>query len=395
MRTQLKTVIPAEIADLKNQIAELTQLREKFEADNAEAIEKVVKERVATLEAAPTPSDEAIEEQVKTKVAAAEATFTAERDAAIAAAVAAATSSLEADLATVRAELAAAASATPTADSTTAEELNKVKSEFEATKKSMLAEFEQVKTKLSAEAKAREKEITDRLTAEVKKAAESSSGSAPPVDVDALIKTKLDALEGQRAAAQKKAIEEAVAATVKEQEAITAKKLADAKTSLENEAKMRTTLLTTKLKNLETKLRAAQGGAPASTLPAKPAPASASASGPAAASTPAASPPASTNGAASTRGKGAARGGARGGRGGGADAGRGGGAAGAGATSAAASTPAAGGPPSLSLRGAAGTPRTAGGVLGNLLAAGGVAKRPREGDDSTASDSPKKPKGGA
>lgn len=396
MRTELKTTIPAQIADLTNQIAELTQIREKFEADNAEAIEKVVKERVAAIETAPAPSDASIEEAVRVKVAAAEATFATERDAAIATAVASATASLQADLATVRAELATASSAAPT-DSTNTEELNKVKADFETTKKLMEDEFEQVKGKLIEEAKAREKEITDRLTAEIKKAAESATGSAaPPVDVDALIKTKLDALEGQRAAEQKKAVDDAVAKTTQEQEELFNKKLVEAKASITKEAAMRTTLLTTKLKQMETKLKAATSGAapastaPASGLPAKPTPATSTP----AASTSTGSPPAASNGQPATRGRGAARGAARGGRGGG-NTGRGGGAAGSTtstATPTTSATPATG----LSLRGAAtaqGGARPPGGVLGNLLSSALGGKRAR--DDDAAGDSPKKPKPGS
>lgn len=416
MRADLKVLRP-QLDQLNVQIAELTQLKEKFEADNVEAIEKVVQARVAAIETAPTPSDTAIEETVKAKVAAAEATFTAEREAAVATAVATATATLEADLAKVRAELATASSTPADAPAANTEELDKAKAEFEMSKQALVAEFEKVKTQLGEEAKVREKEITDRLTAEIKKAndaaaqAVSSSGSsapAPAVDVDALVHAKLDALEGQRAAAQQKAIEEAIAKTVKEQEALAAQKLVDAKASLENEAKMRTSLLTNKVKALETKLKAATGGAAPAALPSKPAANSAS-------------PPATGAPANGRTGRAAARAGAANrGAGGGGAAGRAGGNAGStpaaaapvaagglaarvgqtAPTAPATTTPATAAPPSLSLRGAAGASpaaRQPGGVLGGLLSSalgGSAPKRAREEEGGAAGDAAKRPKGG-
>ncbi|KAK4056430.1 Protein mlp1 [Microbotryomycetes sp. JL221] len=396
-----------ELAELNKQI---TELKSNVENDNAAAIEQVVQSRLASAE---KPGEAEIEATVVARVAEVEKRLAEERESAINSAVAAATSPLNEQLTKLKEQLAAAASAATSADS---EALNKLKNEFEATKKKMEEDFETVKVRLGEEAKKREAEITAKLTEEIAKAKEaaaqaeaavatagraSTDAKANAVNVDALVKEKLAATETERAQAQQKAIDEAVAkATASQQETID-QKLAEQKKNLENEATMRTKLLSSKVKKLEAQLAAAKPAAQAGQagLPAKPS----STSSPQPDTSPAATPAISTTtngGAAPTSATGSARGGggtALRGRGA-AAAGRGGALAGRLNVKGGAAAPAAGGaaqpattaPPALALKGAAGASARPGpgGVLGGLLGAMNAAnasaanapKRAREDD---------------
>lgn len=419
----------------------IAELKKTFEEANTEAIEKAVEARVAALPPpAPSgnvvvavPEPAVIEEAVRAGVATAEAAFTASRDSAIAAAVASATTQLQADLAAAQAELAAKPTVvvdgvlSPAADPA---ELEKLKAEYEASKSSMQAEFDQVKTKLAEEAKVREADITARLTAEISKAVEAakveaaktSTGPAqPPVDVDSLVQAKLASLNAERSAVQKKAVDDAVTAALEKQKA-ELEDVAKRAVSGETEATQKNKLLSATIAKLREQLKAATGGAtPAARgppgVPATPAVAP-TPGAPTPTPTPGPVAPKAANNGAANSGRGGPRGGHAGGpRGGRGGQGRGGGAAGgtppqggrgggaAGNTGgrgggAAGSTPL---PQGLSLRGVAGQNPASGraapaGFLSQVLKGSAVVggKRGRDSDEgtSTAAEPPKRPKQG-
>ncbi|GAA5903057.1 hypothetical protein JCM5296_001724 [Sporobolomyces johnsonii] len=439
-------------AELEARQAELEALKASVAGDNVAAIEAAVQSRLAEVAPPPpAPTDEQIAEAAKEKVAAVEAKLTAERDAAIATAVQAATAQLEKDLEAARAELAKAAAA-PAVAGSSEEELKKA---VETARKEMEAEFEKVKQTMAAESAKREQEIQERLSAEIKKlqeqAASSSSSTAPPPDVDAIVKEKVAAIEKERSAVQQQAIDKAVNEALAKQKEANEQLLVQTKEQIEKQAAMKNNLLQKSVKGLRDKVAALQAqvagaappaapGAPGSQPPpaagaaapqpaatsalvpaptAAPVPAKASAPTPAAPSTlPIRPTPATANGGAQAptpaaaqpstegAGRGAAatvrgRGGARG-RG----VGRGGAAGGAGRGGKAAGSPPAttSAPPALglSLRGAAAGGR--GGVLGQILGAAGLTQQPgapkraRESDGDAGGaggggDQAKRPKG--
>ncbi|KAM0751487.1 hypothetical protein T439DRAFT_300397 [Meredithblackwellia eburnea MCA 4105] len=380
--------------ETKTLTAEIEQLKKDFVEKNAEAIETAVQARMATLP--PSGDQNAVEETIKTRLAEAQAIWSAERDAAIAKAVTTSTAKLEADLAAAQSQLKSASSATVTDSSP---DMKQLKSDFEASKLAMQAEFDQTKAKLQEEATAREKDITDRLTAEIgqlKDAASkatTSDGTVSSVDVDSLVLAKLKESEPERDAALKKAVEEALA----ESDAKHKTALEEVKVQAERQSQLKNTLLAKKVDALSKKLAAASGGAsavpnpePSKTTPSAPAtttktPASeAGTPGVITANAPPA--PAASNRGGATAGGIRGRGGValRGGRGG--TAARGG---------AATTTPAAPATAGLSLRGAAGggrggvAARGRGGMLAAITAAnaaGTPPKRQRD-DESTPSDS--------
>ncbi|KAM0789729.1 hypothetical protein ACM66B_006586 [Microbotryomycetes sp. NB124-2] len=375
---EIKKLTDAHEQAVKTLNSQVDELKASVASDNSAAIEEIVQSRLATIE---KPGDAEIEAAVKTRLAELETKLAGERDAAISQAVAAATAPLNEDLAKLREQLANAANATSSADSAA---LDKLKAEFEESKKKMEAEFEAVKTRLEEQAKEREAELTARLTEEVTKAKaeaaaaaaaaagtpDNNAAAAPPPDVDALVKAKVDAIEAERAEAQQKAIEAAVAKAVQEQQDSIAGKLAEQKKNLENEAQMRTRLLSAKVKKLEQQVKDGKAASPASSGATTPQATGAQA--PAQVPAPAAAMTTSNGNAAPTqaavRGRGpAGRGGAGAGGPGRALSVKGG--AGAGGAPAKAA-PKADGPPSLTLRGSAstgGAARQPGGVLGGLL----------------------------
>ncbi|KAK4051609.1 Protein mlp1 [Microbotryomycetes sp. JL201] len=366
---------------------QIDELKKGVASDNSAAIEEIVQSRLAAIE---KPGDAEIETAVKARVAELETKLASERESAIAQAVAAATAPLNDELAKLRQQLVDAGTAASSSDS---EALDKLKAEFEASKKKMEDEFEAVKTRLAEQAKEREAEFTAKLTKEVTKAKAEAAAAVPAnsdqtPDVDALVKAKLDAAEAERAEVQRKAIEEAVAAAVKEQEDVSAAKVAESKKNMEKEAAMRTNLLSARIKKLENQLKEAKGestsNTPAGSGPNTPrasgeptsqgnAPAIVTSTNGGPAPTPASQGP-GRGGAAAGRGRGGAgRGGAaRGGGGGGGGAARlavKGGADSSPQIQTGAPAPAAG-PPSLSLKGSASAnpgQRQPGGVLGGLL----------------------------
>ncbi|GAA5963338.1 hypothetical protein JCM21900_002043 [Sporobolomyces salmonicolor] len=447
---RLTQAVKARQAQLEARQAELEALKASVAGDNVAAIEAAVQSRLA--EAAPlppAPTDEQIAEAAKEKVAAVEAKLTAERDAAIATAVQTATAQLEKDLEAARAELATATAA-PAVAGSSEEELKKA---VETARKEMEVEFEKVKQTMSAESAKREKEIQERLSAEIKKlqeqGASSSLSAAPPPDVDAIVKEKVAAIEKERSAVQQQAIDKAVNEALAKQKEMNEQLLTQTKEQIEKQAAMKNNLLQKSVKGLRDKVAALQAqvagsappaaaaGAPPGSQPppaATPAPtptaAAALAPAPAPAKvstpTPAALPPTlpvrptpvAANGGAQAQAptpaigqpatEGAGRGGAAGGRGrGGArgrGAGRGGAAGGAGRGGKAAASPPAATPAAaaqgLSLRGAAAGGR--GGVLGQILGAAGLTpgapKRARESDGDAGGaggggDQAKRPKG--
>ncbi|GAA5919237.1 hypothetical protein JCM1841_006512 [Sporobolomyces salmonicolor] len=446
---RLTQEVKARQAQLEARQAELEALKASVAGDNVAAIEAAVQSRLA--EAAPlppAPTDEQIAEAAKEKVAAVEAKLTAERDAAIATAVQTATAQLEKDLEAARAELANATAA-PVVAGSSEEELKKA---VETARKDMEAEFEKVKQTMSAESAKREKEIQERLSAEIKKlqeqGASSSSSAVPPPDVDAIVKEKVAAIEKERSAVQQQAIDKAVNEALAKQKETNEQLLTQTKEQIEKQAAMKNNLLQKSVKGLRDKVAALQAqvagsappaaaGAPPGSQPPPPAtpaltstaaaaptpaPAPAKVSTPTPAALPPTLPvrptPVAANGGAQAQAptpaiaqpatEGAGRGGAAGGRGrGGArgrGAGRGGAAGGAGRGGKAAGSPPAATPAAaaqgLSLRGAAAGGR--GGVLGQILGAAGLTpgapKRARESDGDAggaggAGDQAKRPKG--
>ena len=249
----------------------MAKLQADFEGKNAEAIEAAVQARIEKAGPPTTLSDAAIEEAVQVRVAAAELALTASRDLAITTAVTQATAQLALDLAAVRAELALAS----TVVSTSTEGGS---ADFEAARQKLEQEFEGIKTSLTEQAKAREAEITERLTKEIKTltdtakvAASTTTTVSPPVNVDALVQTKLAALEKERAAAQKLAIDAAVAKALEGRQAEHKVELANAKTSAEKEAGMKNRLSGLQLVKLQKQLAEAKaviaGGSTAAPAP--------------------------------------------------------------------------------------------------------------------------------
>ncbi|KAI5479511.1 nucleoprotein TPR [Pseudohyphozyma bogoriensis] len=256
--------------ELEDKNTEIATLKKDFEEKNAETIQKAVDERVAAVASAPPLSEAQIAEAVQQRVAAAEATLAEGREAAIKEAVSAATTQLEADLAKAREELASAATAA--SGPSDGAELEKLKSEFEAAKKALEGELESTKTRLGEEAKAREKEVTERLTAEITKANASTSSTEAKVDIDALVQAKLASLETERTAAQKKAIDEAVQTALETERSSHAAALEKVKADVQKEFTMKNQLLQKQIANLKQKAAAGAGATP-SALPTKPAPA--------------------------------------------------------------------------------------------------------------------------
>ncbi|KAK4703148.1 nucleoprotein TPR, partial [Phenoliferia sp. Uapishka_3] len=373
----------------RSHAAALAKLQKSFEEANDDAIAKAVEARIALLPPPPpSPEQASIEDTIASRVAQAEATFKADRDSAIAAAVASATSQLQTELASAKAELeskptVAATDGLPVADPA---ELAKLKAEFETAKKSMQADFEQVKARLTEEAKVREVEITTRLTAEIAKATEAanktspdaSSSTQPPVDVDALVQAKLTEVEAERSAKQRQAIKSAIEEAIKRQKAAHEAELTKAKAKFEEEAVFKNKLLKTQCDKLRAEIvtlkESATPTASTSAAPTTSAPLPALVAQPGIAArlgaqegAPAAAPPRG-------RGRGAGPPGIPAGRGRGAA--RGGGAA-----------------PSLALKGAAaGGPSGAkprGGFLGALLQTSPAApKRPRDSEESGSAGAP-------
>ncbi|KAL8279842.1 hypothetical protein RQP46_007692 [Phenoliferia psychrophenolica] len=365
----------------------MAKLKKDFEEANADAIAQAVESRVALLPPPPpTPEAAAVEETIAKRVALAEETFKAERDSAIASAVATATAKLQTDLAAAQAELAAKPTLpasdgpAPAADPA---ELAKLQTEFETAKEAMRTEFEQVKLKLNEEAKAREVEITTRLTAEIAKAHEASSKPSsdstpapPPVDVDALVQAKLAEHEKERSASQDQAISAAVEAAVAKLQVAHVAALEAQKVAVVKEFSLQKTLLTSQNQKLKAELAKNKPAAtPVASTSATPLPPLVATTGPAIAArlgTPGTTP--TPGGPRGGRGRGTERGG------------RGGAAPGRGGAAAAAATPGRGGAAgaSLSLRGVAAgaAPRGGrGGILGAILGAA-QPKRARD-DDST------------
>ncbi|SCV74494.1 BQ2448_8135 [Microbotryum intermedium] len=441
----------AQLAALQARIDELVKIKETFEADNQEAIAKAVEERVAA--AGSQPSDAAaVDELVRNKVAEVEARLAAERESAIATAVEMTTAELNKTLESLRAELgaaqAAATAAAAAAGSTSTtvddaqvkkqfeEELAKVKSEFEASKAAMQAEFEQLKTKLAEEAKAREQEITTRLSAELAQAQSEAKAAAsvtaaasataaatpapapaPEVDVDALVAAKLKELEEGRLASQQQAIQaavtEALAKQAAENEARMATQLQETRNNMQEEFTKKGTLMTALKKAVETKLKASDvklkaahellqsngillpdvtaTPAAAGSAPSSPAPVPAAAVAPAPAT-----PTIALKSTSPARGGAAAgRGAIRGGRG----KGRGAAAAAAASPNRSGAAPPAETPATFSIRGITGagaappTPPASspGGVLGRLMGTALVGKRGR--DDDTSADGKRQKQG--
>lgn len=260
--------------EAKERAEAMAKLQADFEAKNAEAIEAAVQARIEKAGPPATLSDAAIEETVQVRVAAAELALTASRDLAINTAVTQATAQLAIDLAAVRAELALASAGTSTEGGNV---------DFEAARRKLEKEFEAVKTSLMEQAKAREVEITERLTKEIKTLTDAakvlpSTTVSPPVDVDALVQTKLAAIEQERAAAQKVVVEAAVAKALETRQAEHQVELVNAKTSAEKEAGMKNRLSGLQLVKLQKQLAEAKaviaGGSPpvvvAPTAPAAP-----------------------------------------------------------------------------------------------------------------------------
>lgn len=365
------------ITEAKEHAIAVTSLQKNFEEKNSEAIEAAVQVKLALIVPTVPLSEVTINETVRERVAIAEIALTATREVAIAKAVEDATAQLRIDLVAVQAQLAVAIASpgsTPSETTTT----------FETARQSMLEEFEKVKVTLAAEAKARELEITARLTAEITKATNSNSKSTP-AEIDALVKAQLATLEADRLVAQQKMVEAAVTKALETRTAEHQVELVNAKVNAEKEASLKNKMLSLQLSKSQKQLAEAKASASpiasTSTLP------------PLVKTSPA--PPT----APATRGGSGIRGGlpARGGRGG-----RGGGLAarvGIPATSPVASIRgAAGGASMLSLKGTAspGPVRVAvgtGGVLNRVLASNAAAnsalastppKRAREEEESDA-----------
>lgn len=346
----------------------MDKLQKDFVEKNAEVIETAVAARIALAGPPVTLSDAAIEETVRERVAVAEAALASTRDASIAESVETATAQLRIDLAAAQEQLAAAATSLPSDSPDTAA----LTATFQATRQKMETDFEAIKVTLAAQAKARELEITTRLTAEIKQATaklSTAAASSTPAEIEALVKARLDALEPARLAAQKVALDAAVAKALETRSVEHQAELANAKVKAEKEAGMKNTLLIAQLnKHKQAAAKAAAAAAPA--LP----------------------PLVSTAGAAerspttAARGGGAGRGGARGR---GAPAGL---AARVGGPAVAAIR--GSGAPTLALRGAA-AGRGGGGVLNQILASNAAAnasipvptspKRARDDDSSATS----------
>lgn len=337
------------IATNKKLTADLAKAKEEFETANAEQIQAAIDARIALI---PSPTEGAVAEAIAQKIA----ELAAERDAAISSAVSDATSKLQADLVKAQEQIAAASSTASLGGTEGKEELAQTKAELEASKKSFENELEQVKAQLGDEARSREKEITDRLEAELEKvkkdAVASSSVSTSTVDVDSIVQTRLAELDATRAANQQKLIEEAVTAAVDSERAKHEALLAASILKVETQAALKNQLLVKQLNNFKaakatpgqpaskatptvsstaTVTQASTSAAPAASpaaLPIRPAPEIVAANANTSATR------GRGRGVGNVRGRGAAP--HRGGRGGGA--------------------------PSISLRGAAG-----GGVLGHLL----------------------------
>ena len=136
-----------------------------------------------------------------------------------------------------------------------------------------------MKASLTEQAKAREVEITERLTKEIKTLTEAakvaastvpSTTGAAPVDVDALVQTKLAAIEKERVEAQKVAVDAAVAEALETRQAEHLVELANAKTSAEKEAGMKNRLSGLQLVKLQKQLAEAKAviaGGPIPTAP--------------------------------------------------------------------------------------------------------------------------------
>lgn len=249
------------VREAKERSDDLGNLRKQFEEDNAAAIETVVAARLATAVPPATLSDAAIAESVRTQVAAAEVKFTEERAAAIATAVATATTQLQVDIQALRSQLASTSS-TPASTESADQALTLAKDK-------LLAEFEMVKAELGAAAKAREDEITVRLTQEISQLREAANvdptaAAANPVDIDALVAAKLAQLETTRLAEQQALIATAVATALAARSTEHQAELAKTKAQAENEALAKNKVLMmqlTKQKSLLAAATAKLGGA--------------------------------------------------------------------------------------------------------------------------------------
>ncbi|GAA6015704.1 hypothetical protein JCM11491_002452 [Sporobolomyces phaffii] len=403
-------------AELEARLKEIEALKASVSSDNAAAIEAIVQTRVAELAPTPAPpTEEQIAEAAKASIAAKEVELVAQRDEAVRLAVKQVTDEFEAQLRAAKDEITKLQAAGRAGGAAGGEGANEeeVKKALDNAKKEMEAEFEKVKKTMHEESTRREKEISERLSAEIKKLQASSSPNAPPPNVDALVQQKVAALEKDRSAAQQQAIAKAVTEALEKQKATHEQILTDTKAQIEKQGSMKNNLLNKSVAGLREKLavyqkqlqdagitpavppKATPAAGPAAApsppgLPTRPVPATAAAAVAAATNGPA--PPANPaqpnatlpttpaqaagrGGAQAGRGRGAARGarGAgqanRGGRGGAAN-------AGSPPVSTPPARPAGAAPqaqpasPGLTLRGAASGAR--GGVLGQLLGQGGL-----------------------
>lgn len=284
-------------AELEARLKEIETLKSSVSSDNSAAIESIVQTRLAELAPQPTqPTDEQIAEAAKAKIVEKEAEFASQREEAIKTAVKEVTEKFETQLQAAKEEitkLQAAGGGGSTGGEGPSEE--QIKQALEGARKGMEEEFEKVKKTMLEESTKREKEITERLSAEIQKlqaSAASSSSTAPPPNVDAIVQQKVAAIEKERSVAQQQAIAKAVNEALNKQKATNDQILSDTKVQIEKQGAMKNNLLNKSVATLREKLALYQkqltdnGITPAVPPKAAPVPASSSAPKPAPAPTP-------------------------------------------------------------------------------------------------------------
>lgn len=204
-----------------------------------------------------------------------ELSLAAKREVEITSAVTAATAQLQSELATLRKELEELhkSTSTPSTDLAGIELAKKeLENKFETEKKEMLEKFEVEKAKLQADAKQKEIEITQKLTAEITKISNTNavgstnSTSTSPVDIDALVKAKLVAIDAERLVAQQKAIEAAIVEISTKKDLEHERALTLAREQMASEAGIKHRLLLSKVTRLETAAKVQKAAAASSAV---------------------------------------------------------------------------------------------------------------------------------
>ncbi|GAA6000408.1 hypothetical protein JCM5350_006131 [Sporobolomyces pararoseus] len=199
-------------AELDARLKEIATLKASISTDNSAAIEAMVRVRLAGLEPAPLqPTEEQFVDAIRAEIVAARIALPAFRFG-VTLAVKQVTDEFEAQHRAAKDEIsklqaAGGAGGVTTAGAEVSEE--ETKKGLENAKKEMEQELRKVQKTMQEKSTKREEEITDRLTAEIKKlqaSASSSTPTAPPPDVDALVQQKLAQLEEERSDAQVQAI---------------------------------------------------------------------------------------------------------------------------------------------------------------------------------------------